>query len=192
MTLEEYLGSIPHGRIEDTAHLETLLAARWDEFAGANQHGMDSSKLRARMEHVEWNGELLSFVIERHGGTVHGSTRAERQRWTIDVTRRTASCRTAGYRQDRPRQAGVNVKPTAEEIANLIINHQNDERLKWNVDGSVRVLIGEIPLLDSEFAQTREGRRKRFRIELEKILGSAGWRTIRANVYAPPSLTSTT
>ena len=53
------------GPITETAELERLLAAAWDEFAGSDEEAMEGYKLLNRMERVEWRPPRLTFVIER-------------------------------------------------------------------------------------------------------------------------------
>jgi hypothetical protein len=48
------------------------------------------------MEDLEWNPPMLSFIIERHGAMVLGSTRAENQRWEIDMNKMEAECYSFG------------------------------------------------------------------------------------------------
>lgn len=183
--LTEYLRSIPAGSVSNTYELERHLAVCWDELFGNDAEGMTAYKLHGRMEKVRWQDPLLTFEIERHGGTALGSTRADRQEWTIDLGKRSASCRFVGYRQVKPRQPGLDVRPMAQHVAQLILTHADDECLKWNADGSVRVLIGEILPLGSAVTQTLEGRRKRFRNTVEALLRQAGWERTRGNVYKP-------
>lgn len=185
--LLEYLMSIQTGSISDTARLETLLAACWDEFAGSEAEGMAGYKLHDRMHDVHWDAPVLTFVIERHGGTVLGSTRAERHMWTLNMNTRTASCKNMGHRQVRPMQARLNIHPVAEEIVQLIIDHQEDERLKWNKDGSVRIQIGKILPEGSAVKQTLNGRRRRFRQTVDELLRNEGWQRAGLNVYTPPA-----
>jgi hypothetical protein len=83
--LKEYLASLPPGSVTDTARLEPILAECWDEFRGSGESGMHPGKLRGRMEEVTWNPPYLAFVIERHGATAFGSTRAEIQLWELDL-----------------------------------------------------------------------------------------------------------
>ena len=83
-----------------------------------------------------------------------------------------------------PRQARLDVTPIAKEIAQLIIDRQEDERLKWNKDASVRVQIGMIWPDDSAASQMVTARRKRLQKALDKLLCAKGWRNIRVNVYA--------
>jgi hypothetical protein len=184
--LLDYLASIHPGPIPNTDELEPLLAACWDEFDGSSVEGMSGHKLHNRIEDAVWRPPILSFTIERHGATVMGSTRAELQHWEIDVEARTATGFESEYRQLYPMQPRLDVRPMAEEIARLIIDQQQDERLKWNKDGSVRVQIGKMLPAGSAVRQTLEDRRKRFRKAVDEIVSEAGWRKIRANVYAPP------
>jgi hypothetical protein len=79
--LRIYLATLPPGPISDPAALERLLAACWDEFTG-DYGGMEGYKLLGRMEDVTWGPPVLSFSVERHGGTVMGSSRAELQGWS--------------------------------------------------------------------------------------------------------------
>lgn len=183
--LLEYLRSISPGRIADVGQLDSLLAACWEEFDGGNMEGMQPDKLLGRMESISWNPPVLSFAVERHGGTVLGSTRAELQYWQVNVETRSATCGTAGHRQLKPMQPKLNVKPIAEQIVGLIVKRRQDNRLKWNADGGVRVLIGNILPSGSAVNQTLHGRRKRFRTEVEQLLATRGWKKVRANVYAP-------
>ena len=185
--LIDYLVSIQAGPITETAELEALLAASWEEFDGGNVEGMAGYKLHGRMEDVVWDPPILRFTIERHGATVLGSTRAERHRWVLNVGKRTANCQNVGHRQVRSMQAKLDVHPIAKEIVQLIIAHKEDERLKWNQDGSVRVRIGEILPEGSAVNQTLTSRRRRFRDTVEELLNEAGWQRVRPNVYTPPT-----
>jgi hypothetical protein len=69
----------------------------------------------------------------------------------------------------------------------VIANRQEDDRLKWNKDGSVRVLVGNVLPASSAFGQTLQGRRERFRDALDEQMLLAGWFRVRVNVYAPPT-----
>src|SRR5262245_52271385 len=99
---------------------------------------------------------------------------------------RSATCSTGGHKQLTPMQAKLNVKPLAEEIVGLILERPIDRRLKWNADGSVRVVIGNIIPTGAAVKQTVAGRRRRFREETERLLTQHSWRKVRANDYAPP------
>ena len=184
--LKDYLGLLKPGPVSDTSELSGLLAECWGELDGGTAGGMKGDKLVGRMEDASWNPPLLSFSIERHGGTVHGSTRAERQGWVINVDEKSTTWQTIGHRQLRPRQPNWDAAPVAEEIAKLIAGHQDDERLKWNKDGSVRVIIGKILPEGSAVNQTLAGRRRRLRTVIDQKLGTLGWKKVLPNVYAFP------
>lgn len=182
--LIKYLNLLTIGSVKDTKKLEEYLLDCWDEFEGNDQEGMVAYKLRDRMENVSWNPPLLTFSIERHGGTVMGSSRAEIHNWELNTKNKTANCSKGGYRQVEARNQNVNVKAMAEEIFELIINRSCDERLNWGNDESVRVNIGKVIPGEQVPNQTTEGRRKRFRSKLDQLLLSAGWRKVKVNLYA--------
>src|SRR5690348_6585826 len=73
--LLDHLAMISPGPIPDPAGLERLAAACWHEFQGGDG-GMTGEKLLGRMEEVFWEPPVLSFIVERHGRTVMGSSRA--------------------------------------------------------------------------------------------------------------------
>jgi hypothetical protein len=169
--LLEHLSRLPSGPIENVDALADLLATCWDDFCGSDSEGMTAEKLR-RIEQVEWTAPMLTFVIERHGGTVRGSTRGELHRWTVDVRRGTADCSPCGYRQLHDRDKPLHTGPLVAEIVALIASGSNDPRLKWSSDRrSVHVLVGDF--ITGEYKQTQTDRRKRFRTALERELQSA-------------------
>jgi hypothetical protein len=85
------------GSITDLDRAAGLLAAAWPDLDGSRDMRMESRKL-GRIESAEWAPPVLSFQIERDGGTVLGSTRAEIQIWHADLGRRTAEVAGATYR----------------------------------------------------------------------------------------------
>ncbi len=182
--LLNYLRSLSTGQILDTSEMERLLAGCWEEFRGGDAEGMAGYKLLGRMHNVDWSPPVLTFLIERHGGTVLGSSRAERHAWTLNVKTRTADCQSSGYAQLRPMQARLDITPIANEIAQLIIDRRDDERLKWNKDGSVRIQVGKILPAGSAVKQTLAGRRKRLSLAIEGTLRNSGWEKLRTNLYA--------
>jgi hypothetical protein len=172
--LRAHLATIQPGELADTTDLERLLAASWDEFSG-DDGGMEGYKLLGRMEDVTWEPPVVRFSVERHGRTVAGSSRADLQGWTVNVEKKTIFCEPLGCRQVRPMQPWLKVEPLAEEIVRLIVAKQEDDRLQWREDGSVKVLVGNIIPADSAVKQTLAGRRKRFRNALVERLGAEGW-----------------
>jgi len=130
-----------------------------------------------------WNPPQLAFLIERHGGTVMGSSRAEMQHWVVDVDQKMATLEKGGYRQIRPMARRISIAPIVEEIATMIINHQRDDRLNWEGDDRVQVVTGRIFPKGSAVKMTLEYRRKRFRAALRERLEQEGWDEAGRNIY---------
>lgn len=165
--LIEYLGSIRPGPIkEEGENLERALWSCWGEFDGTQE--LDGYKLLHRMEDVRWQPPILSFVIERHGAAVLGSKYAELHQWTLNLETRQANVSVVGKQAVFPIDSKLNVRPLAEEVAQLIVNHVEDERLKWNKDNTVRVYIGDV--IPATNKQTAAGRRKRFHKAQDELL----------------------
>ena len=180
--LLNYLATLLPGPIPDTGKLARLLADTWHDFSG-DDGGMKGHKLLGRMEDVVWHPPLLTFTIERHGGTVMGSTRATLQEWTVDLEKKTVVCVEARHRQLRPNQPRLDVTSIAEEIASQIVKRQQDHRLVWYADGRVRVLVGKVLPEGSAVKQTLAARRKRFRAAVKERLIRQGWQGCGVNVY---------
>jgi hypothetical protein len=112
-----------------------------------------------------------------------GSTRAELQRWHVDLGRLQASCiKDRGYRQLRQRAEPVKTSPITAELAEAISEGRADDRLKWGHDGTARVVL--VFPYGSGYMQTIAGRRKRFRTALTELLAARGWREVRRDVYS--------
>lgn len=170
------------GPVADIPTLERLLAAVWDELSG-DDGGMEAYKLLNRMEKPIWNPPVLNFRIERHGGTVLGSSRAEFQEWTVDLEEMTTTVKVVGRRQVRKPQSGLDVKAIAADLCSAILTGNQDDRLKWEGTSKVRVLMGKVLPERSAVKETLAARRKRLRDELTRLLEQEGWKLVRPNVY---------
>lgn len=76
-----------------------------------------------------------------------GSTRAEVQRWQVDLERMSAECTTVGQRQLHPTAKAVtrnDLRAIAEEIASLIRRGEKDHRFDWTDANTVHVVGGRI------------------------------------------------
>jgi hypothetical protein len=82
------------------------------------------------------------------------------QEWTIDLEQRTKTVETVGHRQVRPMQGRRDVQPVAEEIAAAILSGRPDDRVKWDGESHVRLLIGEVLPAGSAVKGTLAGRRQ--------------------------------
>jgi len=172
--LQQYLAILQPGEVSETRVLEGLLALSWNEFDGDDE-GMAGHKLRGRMEKVEWHPPFLSFVIERHGRRCCGSTRADLQRWTLNMDTRTARVQAAGHRQLLPMTPRVSIKGLAQELAQRIAKGDEDERMLYRDDWTVAVLVGKIYPAGSGYKQTVESRRRRLHEALVEALAGSGW-----------------
>lgn len=174
----QFMVNIPNGDVsaDNRSELVGLLANCWDRFTGSDMERMRANKL-ARMEDIAWHSPSLSFSIERHGGTVLGSTRATLQRWVVDLDQGVAECHVEGYRQIYPRSASVDVEPIADELVKLIVKGKQDERLQWTKGGNLRVLSGRIFPDSSAPRETLEGRRGRLGGAISKRLLPLGWQS---------------
>lgn len=179
--IRQHCATLPPGPVAEVPTFERLLAAVWDELSG-DDGGMEAHKL-SRMENPIWNPPVLTFRIERHGGTVLGSSRAEVQEWTVDLERLTASVKVAGRRQIGPTKPRLDVKLIAADLCSAILTGKQDDRLKWDGTAKVYLLMGEVLPEGSAVKKTLSDRRKRLRSELTRLLAPEGWKCVRPNVY---------
>lgn len=184
--LDESLSNLPPGSIDDDSDVVGLLIDAWETLDGSCEQNTTAEKLLGRIEGLAWEPPILKFTIERHGGTVLGSSRAELHDWEVDVKRGTACLSKIRYRQLRKRQPAVDVDPIAEELVQAILQHTDDDRICWLKSGDAKISMGKVFPSNDAAKQTVAGRRKRLRLRLEELLRAPGWTMIRANVYHPP------
>jgi len=175
--LLDYVDGLTPGKVNDDGTLAGLLTDCWDEIGGLDAESTTAEKLR-RIEELEWHPPEISFVIERHGGMVMGSTRADLHRWSVDVDMKRAGCDPSGYRQLKPMDKPFRAKEAAEEIIAAMEEGRDDPRLKW-LKGRIEVrvtLSKSIPA--SRPKQTAQGRTKRLREELIRLAPAHGWKRV--------------
>jgi hypothetical protein len=140
----------------------------------SEDEGLEPYKLHHRTEGLDWNPPLLTFQIERHGGTAMGSVYAKVHSWKVNLETGEASLTGTRRRLVREKDAPLNVKALADELVQAILKGKRDPRLKWDGDSRVRVLIGEV--IPTTNLQTTSARRKRFWKALEERILPHGWR----------------
>ena len=180
--LKQHLSKLSEGPIADDDDTGILLALAWESLS-QDGGGMTGDNILGRTEKMQWNPPFLTFQIERHGGTVRGSTRATIQRWTVDIEAKSASHDDSGFRQVRQRAKPLNVERLARKVAQLVSDGSSDNRLNWYTEGRVRVRVSKIIPKDDTPQQTLVGRRKRFHAALVKVLQGKGWEQIKRDVY---------
>lgn len=129
-----------------------------------------------RAEDLYWEPPILTFNIERHGGTTMGSTRAEIQTWSVNLETLSAEYSITGRRQVEPIDKRLDTKKLAQEVTSQILRHDNVEHLRWLSDKRVRVLVGKLTPLT--YQQTTLQRRRRFARELSSLLQQKRWRLV--------------
>lgn len=175
-SLQDLLSTMPPGHLSDDDCLRTLaeLSQCWESIPGSDVKSTTADKLR-RAEEVCWTPPILSFTLERHGGTVLGSSRASLHCWEVDTAQPEARIVNTSVRQLSPKVQVMDIEKIANEIATLILNGTGDDpRVTWLEDRQrVQVNIGEV--IPQTNPQTTQGRRKRFRAILESLMSEANW-----------------
>jgi len=172
--LRTFLDAQGAGPVADGEGLIARLVPVWPDLEGADDQAMEPRKLR-RMENPEWRPPVLTFAVERHGGTVLGSARADRQTWTVNLDSATALPATSGYRQLRQRAAPLRVEPLVAEVVRLVGNSLDHKWLKWSADHeTVSIAVGQIIPAGGP-KQTLDSQRRRFGAKLQSAMAEAGW-----------------
>ena len=183
--LKKTLAAISHGEIVDLSGIDRLLAEHWHNLNGSSDGGMEGYKLLDRMEDAQWNPPILRFIVERHGGTVCESTRAELQHWEVNLDSETAEITKTGYRQLEPMAPRISVKGLAEKIAQAILNGDDDKRFFIDShNGNVVVNASAVFRTGSGYKRTVEGRRMRLCKYIADILSEHGWQKVGWNKFS--------
>lgn len=178
--LRQILTTVAPGPVSNTDFDRVVNALRWcwDSLSGAREAAMAEHKID-RAEDLRWAPPVLTFEIERHGGTVLGSTRAEIQRWDIDIEAGTATFDDTGYRQIRPTSKRWYPKDDAVKISAAILEDRSEPFLAWRSDRSaVRVLTREVLPDPGGPKETRAGRTRRLYAALAEHLEPHGWHRV--------------
>ncbi len=115
--LRELLKDHSHGKVQNTI-LGALMNA-WDEITGTEFSSLYAYKL-VRAESLEWHPPFLTFTIERQGGTVLGSSRAELYKWHVNVETGEAEAGVSGRRQLYPMDKRLDTQAIAVELRGII------------------------------------------------------------------------
>jgi hypothetical protein len=153
--------------------IRLALGAAWPYLCGSDAESTSESKLY-RAEDLTWAPPSLTFVLERHGGTVNGSSRGALHHWAVDPVAETATIYEVSHRQLYPMAKRLDTKALAQSIADLVVEGSVDERLAWN-DAKSRVTVALMCVIPETNIQTTRARRKRFREALESALRPRGW-----------------
>ena len=167
--LAEFLGNIPPGPLKNETEAQVLemLSECWAEFDGSADSKMAYWKVERDdgPEDLEWVPPVLRFVIVRHGSAVLGSTRGEKQQWSLNLEKKRAIHGTIGYVRLRPTAPRLDVKPIAAKIYEAVRKGRNSDSdlisngvLAWN-DDHIIIWHGKLIRADG-YKMTVAGRRR--------------------------------
>lgn len=109
-----------------------------------------------------------------------GSTRADKQRWTLNLDSRTADHSQIGFHQIHKKAPTLDVKGLADEVCKAVQEGPSsssrlvsDGIVVWKDDDELTVAHGKI--IGGGYQQTVRDRRRRFIVELKAKLQMIGW-----------------
>jgi hypothetical protein len=180
--LRSFLSDVPSGAIPASRrdHVLELVVASWPEFPGSGDTSMAAWKIRrdGGPDDLTWEPPHLSFCIVRHGAAAFGSSRGERQQWTLDLERRTVDQCQIGFRQLFPNAPRLDVKSIADRVCRAVQEgprsaSESDPIFVWKNDDELIVFHGK--LVGGDNKQTISGRRRRFIADLKAKMEIVGW-----------------
>lgn len=182
------LRDILRGPAPDAHMVLEALTRVWPDDA---QTSLTKSKLH-RWERPRWASPILSFDIERHGATVHGSKKAEVHTWSVNVDAESVTLVGTATRQLHKNDARLDVEALANKVVAAVALGPDGPAvswLKWSNDGGVQVVMNDlIPMTNK---QTTAGRRKRFGTCFQALMESQGWER-RGRLWHPRDAGDTT
>ncbi|HQV23643.1 MAG TPA: hypothetical protein PLJ88_11185, partial [Agitococcus sp.] len=116
----EYVSSLPTGSVEKNKTLIGFLELIWDSLSGSSNQNTTANKLD-RIENIFWSPPLLEFILERHGPTVNGSSRANLHYWRVNINDWSAEIYKTGKKQLTPMSRKYYASIDAEAVAQLLI-----------------------------------------------------------------------
>jgi hypothetical protein len=175
--LSAYLNSFPANTVkfpdESKLKILELLKDCWPWLKGSGEAKTFANKL-FRAENLRWKPPILTFQLERHGGTVNGSSRAELHYWHVDLEQSTATIDKTGRRQLKKMAPRMDTQLKAQEVADNILNERDHSSLNWENNREYVVIVID-KIIPKAVPQTTQTRRQRFRKELNKIMLEQGW-----------------
>jgi hypothetical protein len=181
--LKTFLKDLPPGPIADEHRSKVigLLSDCWSELDGSEETKMAAYKL-SRAESLIWEPPLLTFIIERHGATVGGSSRAELQHWEVNVNAGTASRGHSKRRQLYRMGPRLNVQPIVQSVIDALRSGESlaNGALIRDTDDQLRIKHGILIPGDGP-KETVAGRRRRFRDAMERAMRAIGWELVVTN-----------
>lgn len=172
--IQKDLFDLPAGKLTGASAGVAIrhLGACWGRLSGSSEESTTADKLH-RAESLTWDPPVLTFTLERHGGTVNGSTRGELHHWKVDLAQGTAQIVRRNHRQLSPTAKKLDVKALAREVAAMIVAGAKSEKLDWKTEGTV--VLNMAAIIPVGVKSTTDARRKKFHRALVDELRQEGW-----------------
>ena len=175
--LLELVKTLPEGPIDRKTELGKQvfdgLEIVWPKLQGSGDQNTLADKLY-RAEKLAWAPPLITFCLERHGGTVNGSSRAFVHFWEIDLEKRVARIARQSHRQLEKMAKKLDCSALARDIVAVIDSGANHEGFAWD-DGKQTITMSIGKLIPDTGQQTTTARRKRFRTAFLPLMEERGW-----------------
>ena len=182
--LNQHLTSLPAGPISDEEAVRFLLYKAWDDLNIKSHSGFYKEKHIDRTVNLAWDPPSLTFIIERHGGFVQGSSRAEIQSWVVDVQSFCAEHTVSSAKQMRPASPRINMAQIVARLIAAISEETEDPWIKLLHEDRSQFKLNIAQIIpDQGPTKTVGARRKRLNRDLERELSAAGWRQEKPNHY---------
>jgi hypothetical protein len=177
--VRDLLSNVEPGKLSDETISAIVGELRpvWEELEGATDAKMAAYKLDRGCEWA-WTPPLLRFLITRHGGPPMGSSRGERQLWSLNVQEAVAHWVDYGFVQLKPQSPPFRYELAVQEITSLIdagpAAQTSHDGLVWVGTDRARVTLNKF-LPESANKATQASRIKRLREKLVLHLSQLGW-----------------
>jgi hypothetical protein len=183
--LASTLTASPVGPISDEGTVRSLLYDAWDDLLISNHGGFNKDKHIYRAVNLTWNPPYLTFDVERHGGFVQGSSRADIQSWSVDIQANSATNTSSRSKQMRPASPRMDMAPIVARVGVLVSEHSDDPWITWLDEEKSRCKVNITQIIpDHGPSETVRERRRRLNRDLEKVLGAAGWTQDKLNHFS--------
>lgn len=155
----------------DRHRILAALADAWPHLPGSGEGKMTADKLD-RAEQMSWEPSVLSFRIERHGGTVAGSVYAELVDWKVDTKAWVAVAAEGPRRLVRARQKALDIEPMVIAILDAIDEGASSPLVHREASVVIVKLAG---MFKGDVKKTRESRNQRLKKAMFELARERGW-----------------
>lgn len=163
----------------------------WHRLGGHKETAMKADKL-GRAENLRVEGGRLRFDIERHAGTMNGSTRATLYTWELARNGNSVGIVHDTYRQLKATAKSytkVDARKDAQAVIRVVTGRRKNRGEMHVIDTNKVVIYANRFVILGDYKQTRIGRRKQFIMALNEVLPARGWVVVDSNCYESDEIT---